>query len=334
MKEFFPMNAQECKKQDKQDFLLDSPEYVGEIKWNGYRQLLREGHAFSRSRSVVTQQQVSKTEWIPHITRDLMKLGGWWFDGELLKYPDGKAKDVTSIMQSKLETALEKQEKNGKLTYVIFDLLRSPDGTMLNMQPWYVRRALLESVYNEYLAGHPYIKLSEVVYSDKRGLLEKVFEMGLEGIMLKNKNGLWIPSPAGGDSRPANNWYKIKAELDHPEECVIIGFKPPEMYYTDPATGKQDKERFTKFYANNWIGGVRIGQYRNGTLVDVGSFSGITDELRKDMSENPNKYLYRVVSIKAFDREPTGRFISPVFKGFRDDKRPEECTWVVEEDSK
>jgi len=334
MKELFPMNAQECKKQDKQDFLLGSEEYVAEIKWNGYRQLLRKGNAFSRSKSVVTQQQVSKTEWIPHITRDLLALGGYDFDGELLKYPDGKAKDVTSIMQSKLEGALEKQEKNGKLTYVIFDLLSTPQEGMIINRPWAYRRILLEQTYYKYLQGHPFIKLSEVAYTGKRELLEKALDIGLEGIMLKNKKGLWVPSPAGGDSRPANNWYKIKAELDHPEECVIIGYKPPEQYYTDPATGKQDKERFTRFYSNNWIGGVRIGQYKNGILVDVGSFSGIKDELRKDMSENPDTYLNKVVSIKAFDREPTGRFISPVFKGFRDDKRPQECTWVIEEGSK
>lgn len=332
MQDFFPMNAQECKKQDKQNILLASNDYVAEIKWNGYRQLLREGNAFSRSKSVVSQQQVSKTAWIPHITDDLLKLGGWWFDGELLKYPNGKAKDVTRIMQSGLELALQKQEETGKLTYVIFDILRHPNGTMLNTLPWRTRRVLLETIYEEELEGHPYIKLSEVVYDAKRDLLEKALGIGLEGIMLKNKNGLWIPSPDGGDSRPANNWYKIKAELDHPEECVIFGFKPSEQYYTDSVTGKQDKERFTKFFTNNWIGGVRIYQYnKDGGRVDVGSFSGINEVLRKDMSEHPDNYINKVVSIKAFDREPNGRFISPVFLGFREDKRPEECTWLREE---
>jgi ATP-dependent DNA ligase len=323
---FWPMNAQACKQENKRKILLASSDYVAEIKWNGYRQLFCAGEAFSRSKSVVTQQQVSKTAWIPHIAATLKEIGGWWFDGELLRYPDGKAKDVTRIMQSKLETALEKQEQLGKLTYVIFDVLRSPDGQMLNKLPWIKRRRILEHVFEKELQGHPYIRLSKYVSDNKEAFLEDVLKMGLEGIMLKNIHGLWIPAPEGGDSRPANNWYKIKAEIDE-EDCFIIGFKAPEMYYTDPITGKEDKERYTRFYANNWIGGVYIGQYRNGIVVNVGSFSGISDQLRKDMSEFPKKYLNRVVKIKAFDREATGRFISPVFRGFRDDKRPEECVW-------
>lgn len=328
MSGFYPMNAQDCKKKEKQEALLEDPNYVAEIKWNGYRQLMLGGEAYSRSKSVVTGEQISKTEWIPHITGALKKIGGWWFDGELLVYPNGKAKDVTSIMQSKLPEALKKQEEKGYLTYVIFDILCEPDGKMLTNLPWHLRRTILEKVFWEHLAGNDHILLSRVVLGEtnKRALLEEAFNLGLEGIMLKNINSTWKPSPENGDSRPANTWYKIKSEIDF-EDCVIIGFKDPEKWYTDPTTGQPDVLRYTKFYAKGWIGGVRIGQYKNGTLVDVGSFSGITDVLREDMSANPSKYIGKVVSIKAFDREPNGRFTSPVFKGFRDDKRPEECIW-------
>jgi len=167
--------------------------------------------------------------------------------------------------------------------------------------------------------------LSEL-YNDVDEAVEYSKQAGLEGIMLKNRNGLWLPGTARTDSRPANNWYKVKHEVDG-EDVFIIGFVPPEQYYKDEH-GRQDKERYTRFYTNNWIGGVRIGQYRNGIICDVGSFSGITDDLRADMSTYPERYLNRVCVVKGFERNPTGHFTSPVFLGFREDKRPVECVWL------
>ena len=323
--ELFPMNAQPLKGK-KRDQVLQDPNYVAEIKWNGYRQVCLGGHLLSRSVGVDGQQK-SKTEWVPHITHDLLQLGDYWFDGELLRYPGGTSHDVTRILQSKQEVALEKQEEQGYLTYVLFDLMHTPEGDITSW-PWHHRRVALEHVYKQYLEGHPYIKLSPVYQHNQiADAIEYSKNAGLEGVMLKNVNGLWIPSTATKDSRPANNWYKIKHEIDHAEDVFIIGFVKPEMYYRGEG-GKQDKERFTRFFVNNWIGGVRIGQYRNGIVVEVGSFSGITDDLRADMSLHPERYLNRVCMVKGFERNETGRFTSPVFLGFRDDKRPEECVWI------
>ena len=322
----FPMNAQPLKGK-KYDQVLNDPNYIAEIKFNGYRQVCIGGELYSRAIGVDGRQK-SKTDWVPHITGDLLKLGDYWFDGELLKYPGGTSHDVTRIMQSKRETALEKQEQLGKLTYVLFDVVHTPDlGDIMN-RPYWQRRHILEWVYRKYLEGHPYIKLSQLYTHEQiPEAIEYSKQAGLEGIMLKNENGLWIPSTATTDSRPANNWYKIKHEIDQAEDCVIIGFVKPEMYYRATG-GKVDTTRFTRFYSNNWIGGVQIGQYRNGILVPVGSFSGITDDLRADMSAHPERYLGRVVMVKGFERNESGHFTSPVFLGFRDDKRPEECVWL------
>lgn len=327
MRELYPMNAQACKKEKVQKRLFADPNYIAEVKWNGYRQLIESGEAFSRIRS-------NKTEWIPQVTDTLKNLGEYIFDGELLKFPDGKAKDVTSIMQSKLETALEKQKLGGKLTYVAFDLLALKDGTWIGNRPWKERREILEEVFRneQELKANKYIRLSTVYDYDPEELLKTMVEKGMEGIMLKHINSKWVGAPKGKDSRPANTWYKIKVELNEAEDVVILGFKNPNQFYVDPRTNKPDKTRESKFFTRGWIGGVRIGQMLNGKLVDVGSFSGITDALRKDMSEFPEKYINKVCMIKAFEREAdTGRFISPVFKGFRDDKRPEECVWIKEE---
>ena len=325
----FPMNAQECKDQKKQDRFLADPDYVAETKWNGYRQLIRDGEAFSRSVSVKDGEQVSKSEYIPHVVHSFVEYKGYWFDGELLQFPKGKAKNVTSIMQSKTATdAIAKQAVQGKLTYMLFDILKTPDGEVINL-PWKARRKLLEDAYWSGLYQNEFIRLSNVCIAGKTLFLQDILREGYEGIMLKNVNAPYKPSPPGGDSRPAGTWYKIKAELEHTEDVVILGFKPAEQYYRD-STGKVDLNRTTRFYDQGWIGGVLIGQYVDGEMFPVGSFSGIKDELRADMTANPNKYIGEVVELRAFEREPSGRFVSPVFIRLRDDKRPEECTWNKE----
>lgn len=322
--ELFPMNAQRPNMR-KFKTIMESTDYVAEIKWNGYRQLALSGQLLSRSIGV-TGTQKSKTDWVPHITSDLIQLGDYWFDGELLLYPGGNSHDVTRILQSKKEVALEKQATTGRLTYVLFDVLRTPEhGDMLGL-PYWQRREVLEHTYDRFLKGHPWIRLSPVYAHDQ---IEQAItwskQAGLEGVMLKNVHGLWIPGTATTDSRPANNWYKMKHEIDG-EDCVIIGYVPPEKYYRGEG-GRVDKSRTTKYYDRGWIGGVRIGQYRGGQLVDVGSFSGITDDLRADMTQYPSKYTGRVVTIKAFGRNASGHFTSPVFQGFRDDKKGVECVW-------
>lgn len=322
--ELFPMNAQPLKGK-KRDQVMVNDQYIAEIKWNGYRQLSIGGNLLSRGVGVDGRQK-SKTEWVPHITNDLLKLGDYWFDGELLRYPGGTSHDVTRIMQSKVETALDKQAEFGNLTYVIFDLVHTPQNGWIGDKSWTFRRNALVTVYHTHLKGHPWIRLSER-YTNFDEAIAYSKESGLEGIMLKNRNGLWLPGSARTDSRPANNWYKIKHEIDQTEDVFIIGYVPPEMYYKDEF-GRKDTERFSRFYTNNWIGGVRIGQYRNGVICDVGSFSGISDDLRADISRFPERYLNRVCMVKGFERNDSGHFTSPVFVGFRDDKRPIECVWL------
>lgn len=322
--ELFPMNAQRPNERKLRE-IMGNEQYVAEIKWNGYRQVFKEGELLSRSVGVDGKQK-AKTEWVPHITQELIALGDYWFDGELLLYPGGTSHDVTRIMQSSRELAIEKQQDLGMLTYMLFDVLHTPTLGYIADKPFEYRRKVLEQTYDRYLKGHPWIRLSVVYQHDRiQETIDRSKALGLEGVMLKRLSGLWVPGTATTDSRPANNWYKIKHEIDG-EDCIITGFVPPEMYYRGEG-GKADTNRTTKYYNLGWIGGVRIGQYQRGVLVDVGSFSGISDELRRDMSEHPKKYLNRVVTVKAFGRNASGHFTSPVFQGFRDDKKPTECVW-------
>jgi ATP-dependent DNA ligase len=99
----------------------------------------------------------------------------------------------------------------------------------------------------------------------------------------------------------------------------IYGDKPSDVF-----------EPVTKFYWHNWIGAVKFGKYdKEGNLVELGECSGLTDELRKDMSENPDKYIGQVMEIGAMEKTRDGFYRHPQFSRMRPDKNPHEC--VIEE---
>lgn len=95
------------------------------------------------------------------------------------------------------------------------------------------------------------------------------------------------------------------------------------MYGEKPGDGF---EPVTKFYFYNWIGAVTFGKYdKDGNLVELGYCSGLTDELRKDMSDNPDKYIGDCMEIKAMERTKDGFYRHPQFSRLRPDKNPSEC---------
>ena len=85
----------------------------------------------------------------------------------------------------------------------------------------------------------------------------------------------------------------------------------------------------TKPYALGWMTSIGIGAYSdNGELVELGTVSsGLTDEDRANMAKEPNRYTGMVVSLHAMSidrKEKTLRH--PVFKSWREDKNPQDCT--------
>ena len=84
----------------------------------------------------------------------------------------------------------------------------------------------------------------------------------------------------------------------------------------------------TKAYYYGWKNAIRISAYNNnGELQYIGTVSsGLTDELRADFAENPDKYLGKVVEVNCMSvdsKEHTLRHAYLV--RFRDDKSPEDC---------
>ncbi len=244
-------------------------------------------------------------ERLPHIWDELDAFSPMKYtviDGEL-STEDDDFTHVAGVMKSSPEKSIRKQEESGKpLIFVIFDVLFW-NGRDVRDQPQEQRRALLERELSRGDFDPTYLRLAGTFDLDRELVLQWQ-ALGGEGAILKNRHAPYVSG-----KRPRNTWVKIKAVED--ADVVIMGF-------TDAKEGKFE----------GMIGAVEFGQYKDGVLTKRGQTSGMTDEVRSDMTLYPKKYLGKVMVIKHMRAsQAAGGFLHPQFKHMRDDKRPEDCTW-------
>jgi ATP-dependent DNA ligase len=133
--------------------------------------------------------------------------------------------------------------------------------------------------------------------------------------------------------KPMWQWMKIKQEDD--VDLIVIGFEPAKVNYT----GKEletwpywmeingENKPVTKFHYNGWIGSIVFGAYVNGVMTRICTASGFPEDIRRDMTENPDKYLNKVARVSFMEKTDDGFPRHPVFKNMHEDKQPEECEW-------
>lgn len=193
---------------------------------------------------------------------------------------------------------------------------------------------------------------------DKKTYYEYVVYNGGEGLILKNKNGKYY-------HKRGREYLKLKKFLTR--ELIVVGYNQPTKEYNGklPDTWQYweydnriyvgNKPHYSaipisKFYAMNWIGTIRFGiiiteqelkEWKNRTkenpilhningnlVLELGECSGIDEELRAEISKNPEQFIGSVVEVKAQEVIPkTGRLRHPRFLRFRFDKEMERCVW-------
>ena len=128
----------------------------------------------------------------------------------------------------------------------------------------------------------------------KQFYLERTDEQGIEGFVLKNENHY-------------DKWYKIKPVRTC--DVVITGTKPGNNSFI------------------GYVGGIKCSVWHEGKLVEIASVSGMTMDLREDVSDmdDRGKLVGLVAEIKYTDFAED-RLWHPRFLRLRDDKPSEECT--------
>jgi len=120
---------------------------------------------------------------------------------------------------------------------------------------------------------------------------------GFEGLVFKDSNSTYNEKGA---------WARMKSvvEIDY----ICIGFRPAD--------------KGTKYEGQ--VGAVI------GTLIDkdvLVTCSGLSEDMRTAFTKYPERYIGQVFKAKGNNWYPTGALRHPMFRHWRDDKYPEECTY-------
>ena len=279
-------------------------------------------YLFGRTKSKKTGELTEKSENVPHIIEWAKQLPDETvLIGEIF-VPGGKSNDVTKIMGCTPANAIKRQtttdEFGGLIHYYIFDCIRY-DGIDLTSVGFIDRWRYLKNF--EY---SPQVHLSIIYDSDFESILSNIFTGGGEGMVFKRKDSVYEP-----DKRPMT-CFKMKEHVDSVDLICMELLDPIKEY-----TGKEidtwqywiDGEPVTKHYYYGWKNAMRLGAYKDGKIVEVGRVaSGLSDDIRADMAENPEKYLNQVVQVSCMSLNKKDKTIRhPVFETMRYDKDIKDC---------
>lgn len=184
---------------------FDSPEWIFEVKWDGYRAIaeVREGGVSLYSRN----RRSLKQKFFP-VFDSLRKFGfEAVLDGEIVVVDERGYPDFQMLQNYR-------KSGGGHLLYYVFDLLyfRGHDLTGL---PLLRRKKLLKKI----LPSAPGIRFSDHVWKDGVLFFKVVKEKGIEGIVAKHSQSAYLMG------RRSRQWLKVKTRLT--QECVIAGFTGP-----------------------------------------------------------------------------------------------------------
>ncbi|HKA18278.1 MAG TPA: non-homologous end-joining DNA ligase [Blastocatellia bacterium] len=296
---------------------FDSPDFLYEVKWDGIRAMvaLDEGKITLRSRA---QRDITNLFPELQIPDQAFRAACGLFDVEIVCLNEkGQPifEDVLQRLHPRNEAAVARARNRHPAVCYVFDCLYI-DGRPIINEPLARRRAwMVDSIK----VPNPAYRPSETV-DNGTGLFEAAAAHGLEGIMAKERNSIYMPG------KRTSHWFKIKKWRT--ADCVIIGY----------TKGKGEREAT--------FGALQLGMYRGNQLVYVGKVgTGFDDRTSKMIIAELQKLkrIPRPVKEKPLDDsvtvwlEPqlvcqvqysslasTGNLREPIFRRLRPDKAPED----------
>jgi bifunctional non-homologous end joining protein LigD len=302
---------------------FDSPEWLFEIKWDGYRAIafVEDGKVrlVSRNQNDLTAQ-FSELRDLPKF----LKAKAAILDGEIVAL-DEAGRSSFSLMQQRTGIRKGGRRVAGRTDvpalYYAFDLIYR-DGFDLRRAPLEDRKRMLAGI----ISTSETLRYSE--HFDKGvALFGAAKQQGLEGILAKKRASHY-------EETRSHEWLKIK--ITQSVDCVIGG-------YTDPEGSRE------------YFGSIVLGLYdKKGRLIHVGQAgTGFDQKMLKEIWRELNKLETkqspfhgdvdaknvhwvkpeRVAEIKFSEwthetAEGGMKLRAPVFLALREDKDPEDCTFA------
>lgn len=270
---------------------------VVEPKYDGIRLLV---HVTEDGVEMYARSGNSKRGHLLHVEQQIAAHfpPGTWLDGEAVAF---KINDRGAVVhewggaQSVLGGNPKAEAAQRAVSFVVFDLI-SFGGTDARPLPYSGRRELLESAMEGFDGDAVF--LSPAVPATEEAH-EANLAAGYEGSMVKLIDARYASGRRGHG--------QVKLKPQDTDDAVIVGYKDGNGAF------------------EGLVGALALGMVVDGELVEVTTCSGMTYELRCEISANRDKYLGRVIEFAHHGVMPSGGYRHPQFKRFRDDKAVEQC---------
>jgi bifunctional non-homologous end joining protein LigD len=301
---------------------FDNPDWLFEIKWDGYRAIsfieMGKLRLISRNQNDLTPQFSELRELPKFVKSDNVAL-----DGEIVAL-DEQGRSSFSLMQQRTGFRSHGRRVAGQsdvpIAYYVFDLIYV-DGYDLRRVSLEERKEALSKI----ILTNQLIRYSEHFPEHGVSLFEAAKQQGLEGILAKRRGSVY-------EERRSREWLKIK--VTQSIDCVIGGYTDPEgsrQYFGSLVLGLyNDKEQL-----------VHVGQV--GTGFDQSKLKEIWQVLNQlETKQNPfhgpvearhahwvKPELVAEVKFTEWTHETAEgglKLRAPVFMKLREDKDPKECT--------
>lgn len=286
---------------------FSDPLYYFEVKWDGLRALLfvaPDGSVRLQDRSLrdITYRFPEFHSMAGHVPP------GTVLDGALVA-TDGEGRPDAGLLRERLTGTPGEDQRPA--SFLAFDLLYL-EGRPWLRQPLFKRKGKLRKIVQP--GRHIYAPR----HIDKEGveLFEACLEQGLQGVMAKHRNSLYVP----GQRSPF--WLDVKAVKS--DNFVIAGWTGAEPFDA-----------------------LLVAFYESGRLLPCGTLGGGFDpdarasiirqlrtlEVRESPLEPPPVMMAPmrwcrpeiVISVRYSEWSPDGTLRFPIFNGLRTDVHPTEC---------
>ncbi len=308
-------------------------DWLYELKFDGYRLLARleDGQAWC-----LTRNGHDWTSKMPALAQSLraLQLEGCWLDGEIVVLNAQGIPDFQLLQRAfegRGKRAAASADSTTALSTIIYYVFDMPfyKGHDLRAVPLVERRALLQRVLQGVLDSskasknqlYDTLRFSETFDAPSKDLVLSACKLGLEGLMGKRADA---PYQSGRSA----DWVKLKCGKR--QEFVICGYTEPKGSRTGLGAlllGVHDKDGKLQYAGNVGSG------FNDKTLTDLSNklkkLASATSPFEQQvvMAGKPHWVKPKLLAEVSFAAwTPSGRIRHGVFRGLRDDKKPQAIT--------
>jgi bifunctional non-homologous end joining protein LigD len=289
---------------------FDSPDWLFEIKWDGYRaiaEINKTGNKlYSRNGLTFDKAYPKIFDGLKAIKKNAI------IDGEIVVFDENGKPNFQKLQN------YQNRDKYA-IQYFIFDLIEL-EGKSLTSLPLIKRKEILR----DFLPASNVIKYCDHVGDEGKMMSKEMQKMNLEGMIAKKKNSKYYIGKRTSD------WLKIKNVQS--QEAIIVGFTDPKgsrQYFGSLLLAVKSKSKLTP------IGNVGTG-FNDKSLKDLHTklkrIIRKTSPLDVPIKETPDITWVEpdlVCTIKFSEITDDGSVRHPVFQGLRIDKPANEVRFEI-----